>query len=126
MFATLDLSPARWIWYPMGRCLPITVVLFRCEMTLAQIPAKAVGYLLADSRYKLTVNGKRVQWGPLLDEAVGLYFDSYYFHLHSGQLEPLKEAFPRLKRFFRYLTESQVAPVINIYAFLSRKGWLVY
>ena len=64
LLTPIDLTPACWIWYPMGRCLPSTVVLFRREITLDAIPASATGYVLADSRYKLTVNGKRVQWGP--------------------------------------------------------------
>ncbi|MFN4147525.1 MAG: alpha-L-rhamnosidase N-terminal domain-containing protein [Runella sp.] len=60
----LDLSPARWIWYPMTRCLPNTVVLFRRELTLTQKPTRATGYLLGDSRYLLFVNGQRIQFGP--------------------------------------------------------------
>ncbi len=64
LLTAIDLSPARWIWYPMGRCLPNTVVLFRREVTLDAVPASATGRILADSRYKLMVNGKRVQWGP--------------------------------------------------------------
>jgi len=58
--APIDLSPAHW----MGRCLPSTVVLFRRELILHTRPAKATGRIVADSRYKLTVNGKRIQWGP--------------------------------------------------------------
>ena len=27
-------------------------------------PHKAIGWILADSRYRLFVNGKRIQWGP--------------------------------------------------------------
>jgi alpha-L-rhamnosidase len=60
----IDLSPARWIWYPMERCLANTVILFRKTINLNTIPFKAFGFVLADSRYKLTINGKRVQWGP--------------------------------------------------------------
>ncbi|HTW78108.1 MAG TPA: hypothetical protein VME23_01060 [Terracidiphilus sp.] len=56
--------PARWIWYPMERCLPSTMVLLRREISLDSIPQFATGRILADSRYKLTVNGSRVQWGP--------------------------------------------------------------
>lgn len=62
--ALLDLSPARWIWYPSGRTLQNTFVLFRKEIDLAKQPQKASGWILADSRYRLFVNGKRVQWGP--------------------------------------------------------------
>ncbi|MGN6298280.1 MAG: alpha-L-rhamnosidase N-terminal domain-containing protein, partial [Ginsengibacter sp.] len=60
----IDLSPAKWIWHPMLRCLANTVILFRKVINLSDTPRKALGYILADSRYKLTVNGKRVQWGP--------------------------------------------------------------
>ena len=60
----LDLTPARWIWYPSGRVLQNTFILFRKEFVLDQQPSKAMGWILADSRYQLFVNGKRVQWGP--------------------------------------------------------------
>ena len=59
-----NLEPARWIWYPSGRCLPNTFVLFRREVSLESRPKKAVGWICADSRYKLEVNGRRIQWGP--------------------------------------------------------------
>jgi len=61
---TLDLSPARWIWYPSGRCLQNTFVLFRRELDLSAAPKAATGWIVADSRYRLFVNGQRVQWGP--------------------------------------------------------------
>ena len=60
LLAAIDLKPARWIWYPMGRCLPSTVVLLRREIVLDGAPTKASGRVVADSRYKLTVNGERV------------------------------------------------------------------
>ncbi len=60
----LDLSPARWIWYPCGRTLQNTFVQFRKEIILDSAPSEAKGWILADSRYKLYVNGKRVQFGP--------------------------------------------------------------
>ncbi len=60
----LDLSPARWLWYPSGRCLPSTFILFRRAVTLSAKPVKATGWIAADSRYRLEVNGERVQWGP--------------------------------------------------------------
>lgn len=60
----MNLSPAKWIWLPSERCLPNTFVLFRRELDLTAPPRKATGWLTADSRYKLTVNGQRVQWGP--------------------------------------------------------------
>lgn len=61
---SLDLSPAKWIWYPSGRILQNTFVLFRKEFDLDKQPVQAQGWILADSRYLLYVNGERVQWGP--------------------------------------------------------------
>lgn len=60
----VDLAPARWIWLPSARTLPNTFVLFRKELFLTELPTQALAFLTADSRYKLTVNGQRVQWGP--------------------------------------------------------------
>ena len=60
----MTLDPAKWIWLPSERTLPNTFVLFRKEILLTAKPARAVGWLTADSRYRLTVNGQRVQWGP--------------------------------------------------------------
>ncbi len=60
----LDLSPARWVWYPMERCLANTMVFFRKEIYFSGKPSKASGYVLGDSRYIFYVNGQRVQFGP--------------------------------------------------------------
>ncbi|MBS3762653.1 MAG: alpha-L-rhamnosidase N-terminal domain-containing protein [Planctomycetes bacterium] len=60
----IDLSPARWVWLPSERTLPNTFVLFRRELDLKEVPEKAKGWITADSRYLLTVNGQRIQWGP--------------------------------------------------------------
>ena len=60
----IDLAPARWIWLPAGRTLPNSFVLFRRVVQLDTLPRTAVGWITADSRYCLTVNGQRVQWGP--------------------------------------------------------------
>ena len=60
----LGLIPAKWIWYPAGRTLQNTFVLFRKDIVLDKKPHKAIGWILADSRYRLFVNGKRIQWGP--------------------------------------------------------------
>lgn len=59
-----DLSPARWVWYPSGRTLQNTFILFRREIQLGSEPRRATGWICADSRYRLEVNGQRVQWGP--------------------------------------------------------------
>jgi hypothetical protein len=59
-----DFSSASWLWYPSTRCLQNTVALFRRQMKLADKPVRATGHILADSRYLLWVNGKRVQFGP--------------------------------------------------------------
>ncbi|MBU4271864.1 MAG: alpha-L-rhamnosidase N-terminal domain-containing protein [Planctomycetes bacterium] len=60
----VSMAPAQWIWLPSQRTLPNTFVLFRREVDLSGQPRKAVGWITADSRYRLTVNGRRVQWGP--------------------------------------------------------------
>ncbi len=60
----LDSSPAKWIWLPSQRTLACTFVRFRREFELEDAPAHARGWILADSRYLLHVNGSRVQWGP--------------------------------------------------------------
>ncbi len=63
--ATLpDLQPAQWIWYPSGRCLPNTFVLFRRTVEITAPVRRALGWIAADSRYLLEVNGRRIQWGP--------------------------------------------------------------
>ncbi len=60
----IDLSPARWIWYPSGRTLQNTFVLFRRQINLPEKPIRARGWVTAESRYRLEVNAQRVQWGP--------------------------------------------------------------
>jgi hypothetical protein len=40
---TLDLSPAKWLWYPGDRMLPNTFVLFRRVLQLNGKPKKATG-----------------------------------------------------------------------------------
>ena len=62
--ALVDLAPARWIWLPCERTLASTFVLFRRELTIDGEVASARGWVSADSRYRLFVNGRRVQWGP--------------------------------------------------------------
>lgn len=64
-FSPLDLSPAKWIWYPGDRSnLPNTVILFRRTVNLKAAPRSARGWINGESRYKLEVNAKRIQWGP--------------------------------------------------------------
>jgi hypothetical protein len=60
----LNLQPARWIWYPSQRTLANTFVLFRRQLQLPEKPVRAQGWVAADGRYRLEVNGQRVQWGP--------------------------------------------------------------
>lgn len=60
----LDLSPAKWIWFPSRRTLPNTFILFRKEIVLKAAPAKASGWILGDSRYRFHCNERRIQWGP--------------------------------------------------------------
>ncbi|MBW7940121.1 MAG: class I SAM-dependent methyltransferase [Candidatus Omnitrophica bacterium] len=60
----LDVSPAKWVWYPSQRTLTNTVIFFRKEISIPRPVKMATGWLAADSRYKLMVDGKRIQWGP--------------------------------------------------------------
>ena len=60
----ITLAPAKWIWLPAQRTLPNSFVLFRKEIELPAAPTRATGWIAADSRYLVTVNGQRVQWGP--------------------------------------------------------------
>jgi len=62
--AKLDLSPASWLWLPGGRTLPNTALLFRKDFELGEGLVSAKGWIFADSRYRLRVNGVPVQWGP--------------------------------------------------------------
>lgn len=64
MSDALDLAPAKWIWLPSQRTLPCTFVFFRREFDLSEVPDVVEGWIAADSRYLLYVNGERVQWGP--------------------------------------------------------------
>lgn len=61
---SLDLRPAKWIWYPSSRTPQNTFVLLRKDFVLDSIPSEAKGWIVADSRYRLFVNGERIQWGP--------------------------------------------------------------
>jgi hypothetical protein len=49
---------------PSERTLANTFVLFRKQVEIVGEPASARGWVTADSRYRLWVNGRRVQWGP--------------------------------------------------------------
>ncbi len=60
----LDFMGAQWIWYPSERTLANTMILFRKEVVVAKKIRQARGWILGDSRYRLSVNGHRVQWGP--------------------------------------------------------------
>jgi alpha-L-rhamnosidase len=60
----LDLSPAKWIWYPSDRTLQNTFILFRKEININKDQVIVKGWIVADSRYQLFVNGQLVQWGP--------------------------------------------------------------
>ncbi|MBD3275730.1 MAG: Bacterial alpha-L-rhamnosidase, partial [Candidatus Marinimicrobia bacterium] len=43
------------------------------------------------------------QWGPLLDHGIGFVFDNYYHWMYTGQLDDLRESYPRLLTFVNYL-----------------------
>lgn len=81
-----NLSPARWIWLPSERTLPNSVVLFRRELELPAAPLRATGWVSADSRYRLAVNGGRVQWGPAPCDPRALEVDPIDLtgHLRAG------------------------------------------
>ena len=82
-----DLRPARWIWYPSGRTLPSTFILFHRELELDAAPRRATGWICADSRYRLGLNGSRVQWGPAPSDPRWTEADPLDLtaHLHSGK-----------------------------------------
>jgi hypothetical protein len=42
-------------------------------------------------------------WGPLLDHGVGFVFDNWNHYLESGDLEAVREPYPRLVRFADYI-----------------------
>jgi hypothetical protein len=42
-------------------------------------------------------------WGPILDHGVGFNLDCWSHYLYTGDLEALREPYPRLLRFARYL-----------------------
>jgi hypothetical protein len=59
-----DFQKARWIWYPSGRTLANTMVLFRRGFELSAPPKRATGWIIGSSRYVLFANGQRIQFGP--------------------------------------------------------------
>jgi alpha-L-rhamnosidase len=60
----LNLTPARWIWYPAERILPNSFFHFRREIQIKKAVRAAKGWLLGESRYLLMLNGRRIQFGP--------------------------------------------------------------
>ncbi|MEM1137196.1 MAG: alpha-L-rhamnosidase N-terminal domain-containing protein, partial [Bacteroidota bacterium] len=60
----LDLSPAKWIWYPAERTLTNTFFLFRKQLIVTKPVKQATGWILGESRYLLFCNGQRIQFGP--------------------------------------------------------------
>ncbi|MCA9445248.1 MAG: alpha-L-rhamnosidase N-terminal domain-containing protein, partial [Candidatus Omnitrophica bacterium] len=60
----MTMAPAEWIWLPCQRTLSNTFVLFRKELDLPEKPVRVFGWISADSRYRLSVNGQRVVGGP--------------------------------------------------------------
>jgi len=59
-----NLSSAKWIWLPSQRTLANTFVLFRHKLNLPLPPISCDGRIFVDSRYRLFVNGQRIQFGP--------------------------------------------------------------
>jgi alpha-L-rhamnosidase len=60
-----DLAPARWIWYPFERFPANSFVLLRQEFQISGPVRQARGWVVADSRYELRLDGRRLQWGPV-------------------------------------------------------------
>jgi hypothetical protein len=58
------------------------------------------------------------EWGPILDHGVGFNFDCYHYHLYTGDATALREVFPRLAIFYRYLLKIRdsngLLPVENL------------
>jgi len=48
-------------------------------------------------------------WGSILDHGVGFCMDTYSYYMYTGDITPLKEAYPRIVKFFRFL-QSMVDP----------------
>jgi hypothetical protein len=42
-------------------------------------------------------------WGPILDHGIGFNFDCWHHYLYTGDIEALREPYPRLLRFADYL-----------------------
>jgi len=42
-------------------------------------------------------------WGPIVDHGVGFCMDTYNYYLYTDDITPLKEAYPRIVRFFQFL-----------------------
>jgi hypothetical protein len=61
---TLDLTPAKWIWYPAKRILPNSFFHFRKTFEAKGAIRSARGWVVGDSRYVLYCNGRRIQFGP--------------------------------------------------------------
>ncbi len=57
-------------------------------------------------------------WGPLLDHGVQFVFDCWHHYLYTGQMDDLREPYPRLVRFVRYLRglvrDDGMLPVENL------------
>jgi alpha-L-rhamnosidase len=57
-------------------------------------------------------------WGPVLDHSVGFVFDCWNYYLHTGELDAVKEPFPRLITLFNYFQKQVAAdellPVENL------------
>jgi alpha-L-rhamnosidase len=57
-------------------------------------------------------------WGPVLDHSIGFVFDNWNHYLHTGDLAPMQETFPRLLAFCNFLRRLQTSdgllPVENL------------
>jgi hypothetical protein len=57
-------------------------------------------------------------WGPLLDHGVGFNFDCWWYYVDTGDLDGIREPYPRLLKFAAYLEsirgEDGLLPVENL------------
>ena len=77
----------RWIWAGGPGNEPNSYWHFRKEFDLGSAPASAELRVVADTRYKLFVNGTQVAFGPVLSQPYFMYYDTHDVaeHLEPGR-----------------------------------------
>ncbi len=57
-------------------------------------------------------------WGPLLDHSIGFFFDCFYYYQYTGEINSIREVFPRLIKCLHYplslRREDGLLPVENV------------